>query len=146
MHSLKWNEGADTFAPHCLECTTSVAHAVLCETAANPIRNPTRQPLHARVSTLCAISADEIGAARNFSKKLWNISRIILQIAVDKNRSCATRRFETSVNRRALPGIFFETNHANIWRGCDSLDRAIKRSVIDENDLVIEVFQSCAYL
>src|SRR5437762_7282709 len=93
VHSLKWNEGADTFAPHCLERATSVAHAVLCETAANRIRNPTRQPLYARGSTVWPIAADEIGVARNFSKKLWTISRIILQIGVDKNRSCATRFF-----------------------------------------------------
>ncbi len=146
VHSLKWNEGADTFAPHCLECTTSVAHAVLCETAADRIRNPTRQALHARVSTLRAITADEIGASRNFSKKLWNISRIILQIAVDKNRSCTTRCFETGINRRALPGIFFETNHAHVRLWFNSLKCAIDRSVIDENDLVIEVFQRCAYL
>src|SRR6266581_1013370 len=99
VHTLEWNEGADTFPPHRLECATSVAHAVLCETAANRIRNPTRQPLQTRVSTLRPIAADEIGAARNFSKKLWNISWIILQIAVDKNRSCATRCFETGVNR-----------------------------------------------
>src|SRR5439155_16302814 len=144
VHSLEWNEGADTFPPHRLERATSVTHAVLCETAANRIRNPTRQPLQTRVSTLRPIATDEIGGTRNFSKKLWNISRIILQIAVDKNRSCATRCFETGVNRRALPGIFFETNHAHVRLWFNTFYCAIDRSVVDKDSFVIEVLQRCA--
>ncbi len=138
MHSLEWNERADTFASHRFERATSVAHAVFCEAAANRVGNPTGQPLHARVSALRAIAADEIGAARNFSKKPWNVTRIILQIAVDENYSRSARCMDASIDRCALAGIFFETNYSNIRRGFDSLGRAIDRTIIDKNDFVIE--------
>src|SRR5204863_9695911 len=35
VHAFKWNQRAHTFAPHCLERTTGVAHVVFRKTAAN---------------------------------------------------------------------------------------------------------------
>ena len=137
MHSLEWNERAHAFAPHRLERATGVAHAVFCETAANGVGDPAGQPLHARVSALRAIAANEIGATRNFRKKSWNVGRIVLQIAVDKNRYRSARCVKTSIDRGALAGIFLETNHSNIPRRFDSLGCAINGTIIDKNDLVI---------
>jgi hypothetical protein len=138
VHSLEWNERAQAFAPHRLERATGVAHAVFCETATNRIGDPAGQPLQARISALRAIAANKIGAARNFRKKSWNVGRIILQIAVDKNCSRSARSAKTSIDRGALAGIFFETNHSNIRCGFDSLGRAINGTIIDKNDLMIE--------
>jgi hypothetical protein len=44
-----------------------------------------------------------------------------LQIAVDQNKDCAPRGLQPGIDRGALSGIFFETDHSQIRRGLNSL-------------------------
>src|SRR5205814_8690437 len=111
MHSFERNQRANAFAPHRFKRTTGVAHSVFCETAANRVSNPAGQPLHKCVTPLRAIATDEIGTARNFGEWSWNVSRISLQIADDKNRSQDLRGLETGMDSTALPGIRLKPNH-----------------------------------
>ena len=91
MHSLEREKRGDAFAPHRFESATGVAHTVFCITASNRVRDPAGKPFHDRVSALRAITANQIGAARNFIEQSWNIGRVILQIAVNQNQGCPAR-------------------------------------------------------
>src|SRR5262249_44821227 len=138
VHSLERNQCAHAFAPHRFEGATGVAHTVLGESAAHRVGDPAGQPLQERVLALCAITADEIGTARNLGEKPGDVRRVILQIAIDENRGHAAGRLKTGINCRALSGIFLKPNQSNVRRSCDSADRAIHRSVVHKNNFVIE--------
>ena len=68
VHSLKRQEGVNTLAAHRLEGAAGIAHAVVCLTAANSVSDPAGQSFDERISALGAITANEIGAARDLSK------------------------------------------------------------------------------
>src|SRR5262249_1843294 len=109
MHSLEGNERGDAFAPHRLKCASGVTHTVFCVTAADRVGNPARELLHTRVPAPRAITANQIGAARNFAEQSRNVGWIILQIAINQNQSRATSSLKSGVHRGALPSIFFKT-------------------------------------
>ena len=57
-----------TFAPHCFQRATRVAHAVFSKAAADKIRDATGQAFCDRVFALRTIATDEIGAPRDFGQ------------------------------------------------------------------------------
>ena len=69
-----------------------------------------------------------------------------MQVAIDEDRSCATRSLQPGIDGGALPGIFCEPKYLDVRRILDSLDRAIDRSIIDKNDFMIKVTQRRAQL
>ena len=71
VHSFEWNKGGDTFAAHRFQGATGIAHAVLRESAAHKIGDAAGQSLHERVLAFLAITANKIGAARNFVEKFF---------------------------------------------------------------------------
>src|SRR5438270_13290616 len=117
MHSLERKQRADALASHRLERATCVAHAVFRVSAANGVRNSAGEPFYTRVPALGAITANEISATRNFTDQFRNIGGIVLQITVDQNEECPARGLQPGINRGALSGIFFETDHSQIRRG-----------------------------
>src|SRR5437879_11655354 len=125
MHSFEWNQRADAFAPHRFKRAARVAHSVFREAAANRVSNPAGQPLQQSVPPFRTIAADEIGAALNLGKKFWNVSWIILQIAVDENHRWALGGLEPGIDRRALPGILFKPDHANVRLRLNTFNCAI---------------------
>lgn len=113
MHSLEWNERGDAFGTHRFECAAGVAHTVFCITAADRVRDPAGKLFHNRVPALRAITANQIGAARNFIQQSWNVSGIILQIAVNQDEDPPRaqpgarrrlRRFARHFFRNGSPG------------------------------------------
>ena len=113
VHAFEWHERADAFAPHRFQRATGVAHAIPGEPAPHRICDPAGNAFHAScLCRCCAITANQIGATRDLRQQPRNVGRIVLQIAIDENDRRAARGLQAGVNRRALPGIFFEPNHA----------------------------------
>ena len=97
MHPLKWNQRVNTFTAHRFERAPGVAHVILRKPAPDKICDPTGQTLRHRVLAFCAISANQIGAARDFFEQPRDISRIILQIAIDHHNRLPARGPNTGI-------------------------------------------------
>ena len=108
VHPFKRDQRTDAFALHRFQGAAGIAHAILRETAPNEIRDPARDPFYGGVLALGAIAANEVGAALDLGEEARNIGRIVLQIAVDKNRDGAAGRMQTCIHRRALPRVALE--------------------------------------
>ena len=141
MHPFEWNQLADAFAPHRFQSTAGIAHAVFREPAPDEVRHLARDALHESVFALGAITADQIGAALDFGEQLWNVCRIVLEIAIDQYRRRAPRILQTSVHGRALTGVAFKLDDTDPRLDGDALNGRIGRAVIDENDFVIDTAQ-----
>ncbi len=121
--------------------TSALTHSrriVFRITAPNGISDPAGQAFHESVFAPRAITADKVGAAGNFREQSRNIDRIILQIAIDQNSDRAVRGLEPGIDRGALAAIFCKPNYANVRSLFDSLGRAIDRSIVDENNFMID--------
>jgi hypothetical protein len=90
---------------------------------------------------LCAVTADEVGAALDLGEQSWNVRGIVLQISVDQYGRGAPRALQSRIHGRALPGIALELDQADLRLERDALDRPIDRAVIDKNDFVIKPAQ-----
>src|SRR5437764_1884573 len=138
MHAFERQQRADTFASHRFQGAPGIAHAIPGETAPHKICDTAGDALHHRVLASRAITAHQIRAARDLGEERRNIGGIILQIAVDQDSHGATGVLQTRVDGGALPGVAFESEHANPRIARDPLRRPICRAVIDENYLVID--------
>ena len=106
VHSLERNEGMHADAAHGLQGAARVAHPVADKAAAHEICYAAAKSLEQCVPSKHTIAADEISAALDFGKKLRNVPRIVLQIAVKKhNRLPLAARIPTSI--AALWPAFF---------------------------------------
>src|SRR5262245_56053243 len=91
VHSFEWNERNRAFAPHRFERAPCVAHVIFRETATNKISDPAGQPFCERVLAFRPITANQIRATRNLRQQSWNVSRIVLQVAVDHDDCLSAR-------------------------------------------------------
>jgi hypothetical protein len=78
VHAFERKQRAYAFVPHCFECAPGVAHPIFRVTAADGVRNPAGRTFDECVLALDAITADKIGAMRDFSEELWNVGRVVL--------------------------------------------------------------------
>src|SRR5580700_823108 len=146
MHAFERNEGGRTFASHRFKGATGIANVIFGKATANKIRNAAAQTFPKRVLSLRAVTANQIRATRNFLEQSWDISGIVLEIAIDHDDRSPARSLDPGVKRRTLSGVFFKPQNSNARRAFDFVSASIGRTVINKNDFVIQSPERAAQL